>query len=133
MIWLADLVLACHVAYVAFVVLGQAAILAGLAWGASWARNPTLRWLHLAMILIVAAEALLGIECPLTRWERDLRLSAGQAGFDLSFTARLLQGLIFVQAPEWVLAALHVTFAAIVALTFWLAPPRSFARMPKPA
>ena len=94
MIWLADLVLACHVAYVAFVVLGQAAILAGLAWGASWARNPTLRWLHLAMILIVAAEALLGIECPLTRWERDLRLSAGQAGFDLSFTARLMQGLI---------------------------------------
>jgi hypothetical protein len=112
------------VAYVAFVVLGQLAILLGLAWGAAWARNPYFRWLHLAAILVVAAEAILGVQCPLTRWEHDLRLSAGQAGYDLSFMARLLQGMIFVQAPEWVLGALHVAFAAVVLLTFVLAPPR---------
>ncbi len=128
MLWLADGVLAFHVAYVAFVVLGQAAILLGLAWGAVWARNPYFRWLHLAMILIVGAEAVLGIECPLTTWERSLRLSAGQGGYELSFMARLLQGLIFVRAPEWALSALHVAFAAIVALTFWLAPPRPILR-----
>lgn len=131
--WIADLVLAFHVAYVAFVVLGQAAILVGLSLHASWARNPAFRWLHLAMILVVAGEALLGIECPLTRWERDLRLSSGRAGFDLSLTARLLQGLIFVRAPDWLLATLHVVFAAIVALTFWLAPPRRWGRPPEPA
>jgi hypothetical protein len=128
MLWLADLVLALHVAYVAFVVLGQTAILLGLACGAAWARNPCFRWLHLAAILVVAAEALLGIECPLTSWERNLRQTAGLHGFDLSFTARLLRGAIFVQAPEWVLAVLHVAFAGVVALTFLLAPPRRLGR-----
>jgi len=126
--WLADFVLVLHVSYVAFVVLGQAAILGGLARGSSWARNPGFRWLHLAAILIVAAEAILGIECPLTAWERNLRIAAGQHAADLSFTARLLQGALFVPAPAWVLSSLHVALAAIVGLTFLLAPPRRWSR-----
>jgi hypothetical protein len=126
--WLADFVLALHVTYVAFIVFGQAAILLGLATGASWARNPSFRWLHLVAILVVAAEAIMGIECPLTAWERNLRIAAGQHAADLSFTARLLQGVLFVPAPDWALSVLHVAFAAIVAITFLLAPPRRWSR-----
>ena len=79
-------------------------------------------------INVELAEALLGIECPLTAWERNLRLAAGQHAADLSFTARLLQGVLFVPAPAWALSALHVAFAAIVGLTFVLAPPRRWSR-----
>ena len=76
MLWrrlLADLVVVAHAAYVSFVVLGLVAILAGVAFGWKWVRNPWFRWIHISMIGIVVAEALAGIPCPLTVWERQLR------------------------------------------------------------
>ena len=61
----ADAVVLVHFSYVAFVVVGLAAILLGLArrWG--WVRNVWFRSLHLLAILVVAAEAVCGITCPL--------------------------------------------------------------------
>jgi hypothetical protein len=76
------------------------------------------------MILIVGAEALLDIECPLTRWERNLRAVAGQEMSGESFVGRLLHNLIFVDWPPWAINSLHVTFALLVLGTFVLAPPR---------
>ena len=76
------------------------------------------------MILIVAGEAILQIECPLTRWERNLRELAGQATTGESFMGRLLHNLIFVDWSPWVVNCLHVAFALLVLGTFLLAPPR---------
>ena len=76
MLWrrlLADLVVVAHAAYFSFVVLGLVAILAGIAFRWKWVRNPWFRWIHLSMIGIVVAEAIAGIPCPLTVWERQLR------------------------------------------------------------
>ena len=64
--FLADAVLVLHFAYVAFVVLGMAAILAGIALGWQWVRNFWFRGVHFLMIAAVAVESLLGILCPLT-------------------------------------------------------------------
>lgn len=121
---LADAIVAIHVAYVSYVVLGQLLIWLGLALRWSWIYNPWFRWTHLLMIGIVGAEALLNIECPLTRWERHFRVLAGQQVSEASFVGRLLHNLIFVDWPPWTIDSLHVFFALVVLATFVLAPPR---------
>lgn len=127
-ILLADLVVAIHVAYVSYVVFGQLFIWLGLALRWQGVRNPWFRWSHLLMILLVGGEALLDIECPLTRWERSLRLLARQEVSGESFVGRLLHNLIFVDWPPWAINCLHVAFALLVLGTFVLAPPRGRLR-----
>src|SRR5262249_49927579 len=60
----ADVIVAIHVAYVGYVVVGQLAILIGLALKWQWVRNPWFRVTHLIAISIVAAEAIIGMQCP---------------------------------------------------------------------
>lgn len=117
---LADLVLVVHFAFVAFVVGGLAAIWIGAAAGWRWVRNFRFRVAHLAAILFVAAEALLGVMCPLTVWEDALRGRESEAGF----IARWIHGVMFYQLPGWVFTVAYIGFALVVALTFWIVPPR---------
>ncbi len=121
---LADAIVVFHAAYVAFVVLGMATILVGLLFKKSWARNPWLRILHLAAIGLVVLETAVGIPCPLTVWESQLRQSAGQDAYAGDFIGYWAHRLIFVQAPPWAFTAAYVVFGTIVLLTFVLAPPR---------
>ncbi len=120
---LADLVVAVHVGYVAFVVVGQILILIGVwrRWG--WVRNRWFRCLHLLAILIVAGEALFNVTCPLTTWEARLRQAAGQQVSQGTFVGNMLHHLIFFDAPDWVFNMSYVLFAVLVGLTFWFAPP----------
>jgi hypothetical protein len=71
---LADVIVVIHAAYVGYVIVGVVLILLGLLYRWNWIRNPWFRWSHFAMIGVVAAEAVLGIMCPLTRWENQLRV-----------------------------------------------------------
>lgn len=121
---LADLVLAVHAAFVAFVVLGLVAILAGGVRGWAWVRSPGFRVLHLAAIAGVTLEAWAGIECPLTTWENALRLRAGQGPYGTGFIADWLSRLIYYQAPAWVFTAGYTAFAILVAIAWWWVPPR---------
>jgi hypothetical protein len=121
--FLADVVVAIHIAYVSFVILGELAILLGLVFKWEWIRNPWFRWTHLIAIVIVAVEAILGITCPLTDLENDLRRWAHQPITGDSFIGRFLNSLLFFDAPEWVLMSCYIGFALLVAATFWLAPP----------
>jgi hypothetical protein len=120
----ADAVVAVHVAYVGFIVLGQLAILLGavLKWG--WIRNLWFRVAHLLAIVIVAGEALLRIDCPLTTWEDDLRRLAGQSVAGGTFMGRCLDQILFYNLASWQFTALYVGFALLVLATFVLAPPR---------
>jgi hypothetical protein len=122
---LADLLVAVHAAYVAFVVIGLLIIWVGWALSWRWIRNPWFRILHLIAIGIVAIEAIFGIECPVTVWERQLREAAGQPVSDASFIGRLFHNLLFYEdVPGWVFTVLHIGFAVLVLATFILAPPR---------
>ncbi len=121
---LADVVVAVHIAYVSFVLVGELLILLGLALRWEWVRNPWFRWTHLAAIAVVATEAVLGITCPLTTWENVLRQWAGQKTSDLSFIGRCLDDLLFYDVPEAVLTACYLGFALLVLATLCLAPPR---------
>ena len=121
---LADLIVAIHSGYVAFVLVGQLLILIGLWRGWRWVRNWWFRVVHLVAILIVALEAVFDIACPLTTWEQRLRELAGDEVSRGTFIGDLLHNLIFVQAPAWAFTAGYVAFAAVVLATFVLAPPR---------
>jgi hypothetical protein len=117
---LADALLLVHAAFVLFVVGGLAATWAGALLGRPWARNPVFRGLHLAAIAFVAVQSLLGFTCPLTIWEDALRGTAG--GED--WIQRWVRALLYWEAPRAVFTAIYVAFAALVAATWLLLPPR---------
>jgi Protein of Unknown function (DUF2784) len=121
---LADLVVVVHGAYVAFVIVGQLAILYGLARKRSWARNFWFRWLHLATIAVVVLQSWLGISCPLTDLESYLRGQAGEAGYPGDFIGYWVHELLFYELPRWVFVLSYSVFGAVVLATFALAPPR---------
>jgi len=117
---IADAVLVVHFAVVLFIVGGLVAVWIGAASGWRWVRNRWFRYAHLAAIGFVAAEALLGIACPLTVWEDALRGGARPE----SFVARWVRGLLFYDAPEWVFTAAYVAWTIATLLTLRFVPPR---------
>jgi hypothetical protein len=117
---IADGVLAVHFAIVAFIVAGLPLVWIGAALGWGWIRNPWFRYLHLAAIVLVAAEALLGMACPLTVWEDMLR---GGAQPD-SFIGRWIRRLLFYEAPGWIFTSAYCAWAAACAITLALVRPR---------
>jgi hypothetical protein len=120
---LADALLVFHFLIAAFIVAGLPLVWVGAAARWRWVRNPWFRWLHLAAILFVAAEALLGIACPLTVWEDALR---GGMRAD-SFVGRWTRALLFYEAPPWVFTAAYAAWATATALTLRFVPPRKRA------
>ncbi|HET7766839.1 MAG TPA: DUF2784 domain-containing protein [Burkholderiales bacterium] len=116
---IADAVLVVHALFVLFVVGGFVLILLGARrW--SWVRNRTFRILHLAAIVFVTAEALLGITCPLTIWEDMLR----GGGPGRSFIGRWVARLLYYDFPEWVFATAYFAFALAVLWAWRVIPPR---------
>ncbi|MEX0701167.1 MAG: DUF2784 domain-containing protein [Planctomycetales bacterium] len=126
----ADVALTLHFAYVAFVVGGLLLILAGAARGWGWVRNLWFRGLHLAAILVVAAEAWLDLVCPLTTLENWLRSQAGDATHRAAFIADFVHDALFFDLPPWAFTATYTLFALAVLATFYIAPPR---RRPRPS
>ncbi len=136
----ADLVLILHLCYVGFVLFGQVLIMVGTLCRWSWVRNPWFRCLHLLAILIVVFEAFAGIRCPLTTWEGNYRELAGQdldtlrSGEkipEISWSLFFLRKLLFPGSTQAVYVPIYVTFALLVLLFFFLAPPR-WRRRAKP-
>ncbi len=116
---IADLLLAIHLCIAAFIVVGLLAVWLGAALGYGWVRNPWFRYLHLGAIVFVAAEALLGIACPLTVWEDLLRGGVRPE----SFIGRWAYSLLYYQAPEWVFTTAYAAWALATLVTLRLVPP----------
>ena len=121
---LADLIVVFHAAYVAVVVFGVPATLLGAWRGWHFARNFWFRVVHLLMIGIVALEALVGVLCPLTEWEHQLREAAGGPVEQGSFVGRWAHRLIFVDVSLEMLTLCYCLFAAVVIVMFVMIPPR---------
>lgn len=81
----ADIVVAVHLAFVVFVVLGGV-----LTW-----RNPALAWLHLPAAAWGAYAELTATVCPLTPLENTLRESAGASGYSGSFVEHYVMPLLY--------------------------------------
>jgi Protein of Unknown function (DUF2784) len=125
---LADLVLALHVAFVAFVVLGLVLVLLGGWRRWQWVRNPVFRAAHLLAIVFVVAQTWLEQVCPLTTLEMALRARGGDAVYAGSFIGHWLQTLLYYQAPNWVFAIVYSVFALMVGAAWTWVRPRRFGR-----
>ena len=119
----ADAILIVHALFVAFVVGGLVLVMTGglLGWG--WVRHRGFRLAHLAAIAIVVLQSWLGMICPLTIWEQQLRELAGEVAYRESFVAYWLQRLLFYEAPPWVFIMAYTVFAALVLVSWFRIPP----------
>ena len=116
----ADVVLLIHLLYVLFVVGGLPLIWIGAMLKWSLVSNPWFRYLHLAAILFVVAESLLGTACPLTILENNLRALET----DHSFIQHWVHKILFYHLPEYVFTLIYIIFAVLVAATFKWVPVR---------
>ena len=116
---LADTLLIIHSLFVLFVVGSLPVIWAGAWLGWNFVRDLRFRLAHLAAILFVAGESLIGMVCPLTAWEDALR--GTETGS--SFIRRWLHRILFYDLPEPVFTTIYLLFALLVAATFRLVPP----------
>ena len=111
----ADTMVFLHLCYVTFTVGGTVLVMAGGFFGWQWVRNRAFRIIHTSAVLIVTAESLVGVWCPLTVWEWRLRARAGQdTEQDISFVGHLIRGLIFVDLPSWAFTLMYVVFGLLV-------------------
>jgi Protein of Unknown function (DUF2784) len=117
---MADAILVVHFLIVAFNVGGLVVVWIGAGLGWRWVRNPWFRYLHLGAIAFVAAEALLGVMCPLTVWEDLLRGGLRPE----SFVGRWVHYFLYYRAPESVFTVAYVAWALATVITLRLIPPR---------
>lgn len=122
-LFLANLILAIHALFVAFVVLGLVAVLLGKYrhWG--WVRNLRFRLTHLVAICIVMAESWLGLVCPLTEWENRVREAAGSRTYSDSFIQHWLHQILFYDFAPWVFTLAYTAFGILVLFAWLFVPP----------
>jgi hypothetical protein len=121
---LADALLLFHALVVAFVIGGTAYIWIGAWRGWRGVRAPLFRYVHLGVMLFVAAEALVGMVCPLTLWEDALRGGTARDGFIAYWVGRL----IYYDLPGWVFTTAYLLLAVALIVTLILVPPRRTRR-----
>jgi hypothetical protein len=122
----ADALLIVHVLVVIFIVFGLLLVFVGrfLRW--EWVRNRWFRVAHLIGIGIVVLQAWLGLICPLTIWEMNLRAKAGEVVYEGSFITHVLNDLLYYDAPAWVFVTCYTAFGGLVLLSWLWVPPRPF-------
>jgi polyferredoxin len=76
------------------------------------------------VIVIVVLQAWLGVLCPLTIWEMELRAKAGQGGYEGSFIQHWLETILYYNAPDWVFILVYTLFGALVLASWFLVRPR---------
>jgi len=118
---LADLILVAHALFVAFVLLGLAAVLLGRHW--RWTRNLWFRLAHLLAIGVVVAESWLGMVCPLTEWENRSREAAGGSAYSSPFIQHWLHELLFYDFAPWVFTVAYTAFGLLALIAWLLVPP----------
>jgi hypothetical protein len=118
----AIIVLALHLAIIAFNVAGCVLIPLGAWRGWHWVRGLGWRLAHLLSLAVVAIQAMLGRACFLTTWQGELSGSEHVQ----PMIEKWMNGLIYWPLPLWVFAAAYVAvFAYVIALWIWVRPRRS--------
>lgn len=120
----ADLMVFFHLLYIGFTIGGTLLILLGGVLGWLWVRHRLFRLIHAGAVLLVAAESLIGIWCPLTVWEWRLRTRAGQdIENNISFVGRVIRKIIFIELPDWGFTVMYVGFGIFVLVILLLVKP----------
>jgi hypothetical protein len=118
--WFAGGVLAVHVGVILFNLFGLVAVPLGGWLGWRFVRIGWWRWLHLASLAVVAAQALAGRACFLTLWQQALAGAPASA----PLVMRWVNSVIFWPLPLGFFAALYVTVWLYALALLWWVPVR---------
>ena len=121
---LADAILFLHVLVIAFNIFGLVAIPLGAWRGWSFVRVFWWRMLHLAILAVVALQALLDQACFLTLWQSSLLRAAGEPALEEPLIRRWVSSVIFWPLPLWVFAVFYVAIWVYVLALWRFVPPR---------
>lgn len=124
----ADAILLLHVLFVVFVVVGLALIYIGSWRSWAWVRNFWFRVLHLIGVGFVVLEVWVGMACPLTVWEMNLRSIAGDTTYSGAFIQYWLQTILYYEAPQWLFIVCYTLFGGLVLASWFIVPPNLHTR-----
>jgi len=121
---LADAVLLLHLGIIVFNIFGLVVIPLG-AWR-GWRFVYVFWWraLHLAILAVVALQALLQQVCFLTIWQAELLQPESSASSSPPLIAGWINRLIYWPLPLWAFAILYVAVCVYTLLLWRLVPPR---------
>jgi hypothetical protein len=125
---LANLVLFIHVGVVLFNVGGLIAIPFGARRGWRFVYVFWWRALHLGLLFLVAAQALLGRACFLTLWQSALETASGAPADTTPLVQRWAEAVLFWDLPLWVFTALYILVLAYAVFLWWRVPPQRSLR-----
>jgi hypothetical protein len=97
----ADLVLALHLGFIVFVILGGLLVI----------RYRLIAYVHIPAAVWGAFVEISGRLCPLTTWENGLRRSAGESGYAESFVEHYLLPIIY---PAGLTRGVQIVIAGFV-------------------
>jgi hypothetical protein len=120
---LAQVVLLIHVVVILFNVFGLIVIPIGAWQGWAFVRIFWWRALHLALLAVVALQAVFGRACFLTIWQAALENRKGEVAEPL--LQRWVTPLIFWPLPQWVFVVMYLAVFAYAIALWWVVPPRS--------
>jgi hypothetical protein len=122
---LSDVILVVHFAFVAFIIVGFGIVWIGYfcRWG--FVHNFRFRLAHMLAMGFVVAESLVGMVCPLTTWENELRRRAGEgAAYRESFIEHWLGQVLYYDVSAQAFTAIYTGFFVLVVVTYIVIPPR---------
>lgn len=112
-----------HFAVVLFNVFWLVAVPLGAWLGWAFVRSFGWRIVHLAALVVVAAQAVAGRLCFLTIIQNNLQAASGGAT-PPSLPARIAMDAIYWPLPDWVFAPLYVLALGFAAFLWFAVPPR---------
>ena len=110
-----------HFLLAAFVALGLVVIPFGFKFGWSWVRNRRLRISHAAVMGFVTAETIVGLNCPLTILEHNLRGDSPTQSFVGHWVGRIL----YWDLPHEIFIALYFLCFVWVMVLWKRFPPNA--------
>ena len=116
---IADIVLIFHFGIVIFITFGLFLIPIGYKFGWIWIKNLKLRICHCGMIIFITLETLLGITCPLTSIENNLR----GINVSTSFISYWINQIIYWNFPTQFFIILYSIILVWTLLMWKLFPP----------
>jgi len=112
-----------HMAVVAYIAGGLVVVPLGAWRGWRFVRNFWLRALHLAALVVVALQAVLGRACFLTIWQSDLLARAGEPASYEPLIQRWVERIVFWPLPIAFFTVLYCAVALYVLALWRLVPP----------
>ena len=117
---LADIVLILHFFIVIFITIGFVLIPIGYFNNWAWIKSYKLRLVHCSLMFLVTLETLLGITCPLTSIENNLRAISSNKSF-ISFW---IEKIIYWDFPTIFFIFLYFIFLGWTLLMWKIYPPK---------